>query len=757
MRWPRQRGPLQATTVRIAVVVHGYPPVECAGVELVAKEQAEALAARGHAVAVFARTLDPSREDGATSDDLVDGIRVRRVVANHGPRASFLEYEDTPRFDEAFRIFLAEHRPDVVHVQHTVLLSPNLMRVARAAGAATVLALHDAYYLCHRIFLLDRNGRRCAGPDLGARCEPCLSDVARPGEARARFDFMSLALDVPDVLVAPSQSLAARYAESLPFLADRITVVEPGIHPVRADAAAGRRRAGRTAADPLRLLFIGTWLPHKGLDLLIDAVCTLDPARYELSVRGDGVVGREDYVRELQARTVGRPVHWQGAFAADELPAILAAADVLVLPSRCDESYSRVVREARSAGLAVIAPTTGGPAEALVHERDALLVAPDDGPQLRAALDRLVSDVALVARLAAAPAAFPDVAAGVARLEGVFDDARRRAQRDQDLPSVTVAYVTKNGAPWLEASLQAVRAQRGPFGPVEILAIDSGSTDGTLEILARHGVRTRRIAPHEFGHGRTRNLAVREATGDVIAFLTQDATPADDRWLAGLIAALRQDPLLAGVWSRHAPRPDCHPMEWRMLAEFPLFRGLDADAPPVVSAARGNPDYAAHPERFYWFSNNSSAFRRDVLLRWPFPDVEFAEDQTWARRVLEAGFRTALVPASLILHSHAYSAWTNLQRNFDHARAMHDDLGQTDDLTLGAALRAAWRETRRDIEFWADFRRRTRTRVVARWGLRALAYHLGAFGGRWLGAHARHLPAGLSGRLSQHERVRAGG
>ena len=243
----------------------------------------------------------------------------------------------------------------------------------------------------------------------------------------------------------------------------------------------------------------------------------------------------------------------------------------------------------------------------------------------------------------------------------------------------------------------------------------------------------------------------------MIVFLTQDATPADEGWLAPLVAALTSDPLLAGVWSRHAPRPDCHPMEWRTLVEFPLFEGLEAASVPRVSAARGNPDYAAQPERFYWFSNNSSAFRRDLLLRRPFPEVEFAEDQAWARAVLEAGFRTALVPASLVLHSHAYAAWTNLQRHFDHARAMHDDLGQADDLTLAQALRAAWRETRRDVDFWAGFRSRTRACVAARWGLHALAYHLAAFGGRWLGARSRHLPAGLLERLSLNERVRAGG
>ncbi|MBM4247791.1 MAG: glycosyltransferase, partial [Deltaproteobacteria bacterium] len=718
---------------------------------------AEALAARGHAVAVFARALDPQRQDGETADEEVDGIPVRRVVSNFGPRATFLEYEDTHRFDAAFREFLVAHRADVVLAQHTILLSPNLLRVARDAGCAVVLALHDAFHLCNRIFLLDRDGRRCPGPDMGARCEACLADLAAPGEARARFDFMARALDVPHTVVAPSRALALRHVAEMPFLDGRVAVVEPGIRPLAAAPEARRRRAERPAGARVRLLFVGTWLPHKGLDLLVEAVRALDPAGWELTIRGAGVAGREEYVRDQQQRSAGLPVRWAGAFAASELPAILDAADVLVLPSRCDESYSRVVREARSAGLAVVAPATGGPAEGLVHEQDALLVAPDDGAQLRAALERLVADPGLLARLAAAPASFPDVADGVRCLEDVFATARARAAAARATPTITVAYVTRNGAEWLEGSLRAVRAQSGPFAPPEILAIDSGSTDGTLEILARHGVRTRRIAPAEFGHGRTRNLAVREATGDVIVFLTQDATPAGAGWLSAMVGALLDDPLLAGVWSRHAPRPGCHPMEWRALTEFPLFQGLAPDAAPRVAAARGNPDWAAHPERFSWFSNNSAAFRRDVLLRWPFPEVELGEDQAWARGVLQAGFRTALVPASLVLHSHAHGAWTNLQRHFDHARAMHDDLGQEDDLTLVEAVRAAWRETRRDVDFWARLRRRTRARVAARWGVPALAYHLGAFGGRWLGAHARRLPAPVMGWLSLNERARAGG
>jgi len=739
--------------VRIAVVVHGYPPSEAAGVELVAREQAEALAARGHEVAVFARALDPARADGEWWDEVVGGILVRRVVNAWEPGGSLRERYDDRRFDETFRGFLRERRAEVVHAQHLILLSPSLLRVAHEEGCAVVLSLHDAFYLCHRIFLLDRDGRRCPGPDAGARCDPCLAGLAAPGEGRIRFDDMARTLARADALGAPSPSLARRYERELPFLGGRIAIVDPGLVRVPGRPLDG----GCSSRGPdrrVRFLFIGTWLPHKGLDLLVDALATLPAGSFELVVRGAGVEGHEAYVEALRERTRGQPVVWRGAFAPGELPAVLAEGDVLVLPSRCDESYSRVVREARAAGLAVVAPDSGGPADALTHERDALLVAPDSGSSLAAALGRLVADRDLLARLAAAPAAWPTVAEGAERLEEVFHGAQahRASATAESRPRVSVVYVTKNGAPWLDESLRAVRGQRGDFDLVEVLAVDSGSTDGTLDILARHDVRVLRIGPHEFGHGRTRNVAARAARGDVVVYLTQDAAPANDAWLAPLIAELEADPLLAGVWSRHEPRPGCHPMEWRTLAEFPLFQ----DGRPRVSSARGNSDYAAHPELYYWFSNNSSAIRREVLLRLPFPEVEFAEDQAWARLVLEAGFRTALVPESRILHSHAYSAWTNLQRNFDHARAMAQDLGQRDPFTIVDVLRAAVRETRRDVAFWARLRGRSRGRVATRWAAPALAYHLGAFGGRWLGGRAAAWPKVLAGRLSLHERLRAG-
>ena len=233
-----------------------------------------------------------------------------------------------------------------------------------------------------------------------------------------------------------------------------------------------------------------------------------------------------------------------------------------------------------------------------------------------------------------------------------------------DLPSVSVLLVTKNGERYLAEVLDRIGQQRGRFRLGEVIAVDSGSRDRTLAILEAHAVRVIRIPPQEFGHGKTRNLAASQAQGDYLVFLTQDATPANADWLEALLAPLRADPSIAGAYSRQLPRPDCHPMEWRRIVEDEL----SGRAKSCLNSSAA-PDYANNPAYFYFFSNVSSVLRRSVWQQFPFPEVEFAEDQLWARRVLEAGYQTAYRADSLVYHSHGYGAWPNFRRHFDHARA----------------------------------------------------------------------------------------
>ena len=102
--------------------------------------------------------------------------------------------------------------------------------------------------------------------------------------------------------------------------------------------------------------------------------------------------------------------------------------------------------------------------------------------------------------------------------------------------TVSVAIPVLNGARYLDEVLTAVENQKVDR-EVETVIVDSGSTDGSLEIAEHHGARVHRIDKSEFSHGGTRNMLMGLASGDHVAFLTQDATPASPRWLAA-----RDDP-----------------------------------------------------------------------------------------------------------------------------------------------------------------------------------------------------------------------
>src|SRR5215216_5772194 len=146
---------------------------------------------------------------------------------------------------------------------------------------------------------------------------------------------------------------------------------------------------------------------------------------------------------------------------------------------------------------------------------------------------------------------------------------RAAALHRQVMPAdVTVAIPVYNGERYLDQVLTAVRAQRIDR-TVELLIVDSGSTDGSLEIAERHGARIHRIPKAEFSHGGTRNLMMEMASGEHVAFITQDATPARENWLASLLEGFEQADDVALVFGPHEPRPDAsHMIKCEMERHF---------------------------------------------------------------------------------------------------------------------------------------------------------------------------------------------
>jgi len=237
---------------------------------------------------------------------------------------------------------------------------------------------------------------------------------------------------------------------------------------------------------------------------------------------------------------------------------------------------------------------------------------------------------------------------------------------------VSLVVPTRNAGAELREILPAMLDQDLPV-PLEVLVIDSGSTDGTVELVRRSPARLLEIPPDEFDHGLTRALGVREAGGEVVCFATQDARPFDRLWLRSLVECF-DDPVVAGAYSCQLPRPDANPLIRERLKRWAAGaaeRRVQRLADPA-ELERLQP--LERLERVA-FDNVSSAVRRSVALRIPFRQCRFGEDLDWAFRVIRAGHAIVFEPRSKVVHSHNRSMWYEFKRVFlDHAH-LHDLLG----------------------------------------------------------------------------------
>ena len=234
---------------------------------------------------------------------------------------------------------------------------------------------------------------------------------------------------------------------------------------------------------------------------------------------------------------------------------------------------------------------------------------------------------------------------------------------------VSIVLPIRNGGPGLPVLLDAFRSQRVD-ADIELVAVDSGSTDGTVEILRQRVDRLIEIPHRHFNHGTTRNLGVEAATGELVVLFVHDALPASDTWLASLIAPLRADPAIAGAFARQIPWPAASAIAKHYLAMWVASR----DTSRTVSLTRGEFDAMAPVERHdrCAFDDVCSCIRKSVWERHPFRATPIAEDLGWARDVLLAGHRISFVGDAVVIHSHDQSLRYELLRTRDVHRRLFE-------------------------------------------------------------------------------------
>jgi rhamnosyltransferase len=240
-------------------------------------------------------------------------------------------------------------------------------------------------------------------------------------------------------------------------------------------------------------------------------------------------------------------------------------------------------------------------------------------------------------------------------------------------PSVSIVIPTLNAGLGFKALLDRLSAQEGDFER-EIIVIDSGSTDGTPELAQRYGATVHRIHKSEFTHGGTRNLGISLSGGEYVALIVQDAVPLDERWLAAMIENLERDEQVAGVYGRQVPHKGAG-----LLTRAVVNNLAAASLERREQFAGGSKRYDRMPprkrRRLATFDNVSSCLRRSVWEQIPFERTNFGEDMRWAKRVIEAGYKTVYEPCSAVYHSHERGVMYDLRRYYVNQRLLSDLFG----------------------------------------------------------------------------------
>ncbi len=276
--------------------------------------------------------------------------------------------------------------------------------------------------------------------------------------------------------------------------------------------------------------------------------------------------------------------------------------------------------------------------------------------------------------------------------------------------------------------LEAVLSQRFPEA-FEVIVIDSGSTDGTLDIVRRYPVRLFQTPPEQFSWGRNRNVGARAAQGRYLVYLGADALPANEHWLGNLLKGFDGDNV-AGVYGRQVPSDGTYPMEKFYLCYMygPKRR---------TQAWNGG----AFTMAITWFSNVCSALRRDLWEAQPFSEtVLFGEDQEWSHRALRAGYKIVYEPDAAVIHSHEYALAQAFRRWFNSGVSSYESYLPTRKEEPLYFLSRGSRYLLAEVGFLA-------THGHLPWVPYALAYEAAKFAGLMLGRYHGRLPKRLVERL----------
>ncbi|HLX12963.1 MAG TPA: hypothetical protein VKS81_09125, partial [Bacteroidota bacterium] len=201
-------------------------------------------------------------------------------------------------------------------------------------------------------------------------------------------------------------------------------------------------------------------------------------------------------------------------------------------------------------------------------------------------------------------------------------------------------------------------------------------------------VRVIRIAPADFNHGLTRNLAAMQARGKLLIMTVQDAAPLNEHWLESMVKNFDDDQV-AGVFCRQIPREDADVLTKRNLNGWVTARS-EKDIHRLND--RSHYDSLSPMDKYLFcvFDDVCSCIRKSVWQQFPFPKTQFAEDLYFSRNALFAGLKIVYAPEAGVVHSHNRSSLYEFKRTYICHRKLNELFGLQTVPTMQHVLKFIW-------------------------------------------------------------------
>ncbi|STO36077.1 PGL/p-HBAD biosynthesis glycosyltransferase Rv2957/MT3031 [[Flavobacterium] thermophilum] len=241
-------------------------------------------------------------------------------------------------------------------------------------------------------------------------------------------------------------------------------------------------------------------------------------------------------------------------------------------------------------------------------------------------------------------------------------------------PQISIIIRTKNEEKFIGECLTKIFKQKIQK-EFEVIIIDSGSTDRTVEISKNFNVDIYKIDPRDFNFGTSINLGLHLASSEYCVFLSAHAIPYDEFWLENLTKNIMLDSKIAGTYSRQLYYEDTCLIEKRQLSEKFTPQKRRQSLEGYLEEFDVIPNTYQDLRNLITFSNASSCIRKSVAIKYPFKELPASEDREWALNVLKNNYDIVYEPASRVYHAHNETLREWYKRIYINANAVYQFSG----------------------------------------------------------------------------------